>query len=90
MKMGGQTPSRMMETKIQNNRAELVEDEYVAFFHFVYALYRKASRKVGVVEHRCMREAYKEATEILNGLGHDLLPWQVQAIAWCGIRGSAE
>ena len=46
--------------------------------------------KVGVVEHRCMREAYKEATEILNGLGHDLLPWQVQAIAWCGIRGSAE
>jgi hypothetical protein len=49
-----------------------------------------AEGKVGVVEHRCMREAYAEATQILNDMGHNLLPWQTQAIAWCAIRGSAE
>ena len=45
---------------------------------------------VNGTEHRLMREAYVEVWAQLVSEGHDIQPWDLQAVVWVAVRGASE
>ena len=48
------------------------------------------SGTVGKTEHRLMREAYAEVWGQLVAEGHDIQPWDLQAVVWVCVRGAID